>query len=190
MNFNLDNILEEFKQKRGIFIHDYSTNKKISYQDFYKKILDLKNEVNKLNSKSTYILDTANDIQSLIYITTFLLCKKKILLKDKKNFDKKTFSNFNLSFCHFKNFKKIIPLSKKGVKRKIIESDFDLLIMSSGSTGKSKLVKLKFKKSILNSHSMNLQLNLDSNNIHLLIMPIYHVNSLFFSFFSSILNKQ
>lgn len=191
MSLNFQKYIDKLKTYgEKTFLLETEASKKISFFSFYKEIAKDKFRVSKLDNNSVYFLKVENSIKSLLLIATFLYYKKKILLipaeqKNNKILKKNIF---------FKSVEINIQGSK--IKKKIIsslklkEKNFDILIMSSGSTGKSKIVKLDLKKSLINSYSMGKILKFDINNVHYLVMPIYHVNSLFFSFFSSIIFPQ
>ena len=69
------------------------------------------------------------------------------------------------------------------------ETEFDLVIGSSGSTGAGRRIKLNWSDALKNSKHMAEHMSLKSENIHMLLMTLHHVNSLFYSFFHLILDQ-
>tara|TARA_B100000902_G_C27317661_1_gene922360 strand:+ start:1058 stop:2542 length:1485 start_codon:yes stop_codon:yes gene_type:complete len=187
----LVNTIDKFKNDKSIFIYDYSTSTKISYQNFYREYKTLEDKITNLKDDNVYLLNVSNNIKSILLIIAFTLSKKKIILKEEKS----SLKNFN-----FKEIK--IPLVNVSINNnykiffskiyedRLKDKNFDILIISSGSTGKGKIVKLNLDKALINSLNMGFELGFKPNNIHLMVMPIYHVNSLFLSIFSTFLFRQ
>lgn len=186
-DFNI--IIDELHNNKKSFLIDAETRESISFQKFANKIKKDVYNIKSLDSQAVYILKVDNSIKSLILISTFFYFRKKIILFPKnQRLNSQLKSNFNFLVYEVKVGKRLSL--KKISNNKLAEFNFDLLIMSSGSTGKSKLVKLELNKSLNNSISMGKLSKFNKQNIHYMIMPIYHVNSLFFSFLSSLIYKQ
>lgn len=189
MSKNFQYYIKKFNLKKKYFLVDSESNNKITFSKFRQQILKDKFEVNKLNNNAVYILKVDNSIASILLISTFIYYKKKIILFPKNQSINEQLKK-NIKFKSFiVNNNKELFLEKISSKP-LTETNFDILIMSSGSTGISKLVKLDLKKSLHNSISMGKITNFNETNIHLMLMPIYHVNSFFYSFLSSIIYRQ
>lgn len=188
--FNFFKEIKKFKNNNDNFIIDEFSNEKISFDTFLVRVKELKEEIKLYQSNKVYLLQLTNKIDDFILLVSFILAKKKIILYPKTNKNKFDFlKKYNLPICiiFYKNKK----IKKKNLSnQKIKDRNFDILIMSSGSTGLSKLVKLKMNKSILNSSALAKLCKFTKFTTHLMIMPIYHVNALFFSFLSSLISSQ
>ena len=189
-SINLFKELKKFSNNKNIFIEDAFSQDKISFSSFFKEVLKLKKKINLLSNKKVYLLQISNNINDLVLLTTFLVSRKKIILFPKKikdNLELLKKYKLPISCVYYKNNKlKISIISNK----KLLDTNFDILIMSSGSTGLSKLVKLKINESILNSKEMSKLFHFSKSTSHLMLMPIYHVNALFFSFLGSLISSQ
>lgn len=181
-------LINEFIGNNKIFIKDISKNE-ISFHKFTEKVFALNKKIKYIDNKKVYVLPLENKISDFIFLISFLVSKKKILIvnqQDIKNLQYFCAYNLPLIFVDKANLK----FKELNKNKKLNIDDFDILLSSSGSTGKSKLIKIKLKKSLINSIEMGKKIKFHSSKSHLLILPISHVNALFFSFFSSLIFKQ
>jgi len=149
--------LDSYKTSSDVFVIDPASNKKYTKNDFYDIVFDKKQNLTPTPNKIIH-LPVSNTVDSLATILSHLLLQNCIQLHPAEH----TYWEENLNV------------------------QCDLIIASSGSTGNaSKRIKLLWEKSLVNSLTMAEQMGIDSNNVHMLIMPLHHVNSLFYSFFSS-----
>ena len=72
----LVNTIDKFKNDKSIFIYDYSSNTKISYQNFYREYKTLEDKITNLKDDNVYLLNVSNNIKSILLIIAFTLSKK------------------------------------------------------------------------------------------------------------------
>lgn len=155
-------ILEKnYKNFKGVFVIDPCTNQTVTKKQFYDKIQEeVKNT--KHVPKSVIHLPIANTVESMVSILANALKGNTIQLVSPKE-----------------------PYYMEN-----LDTDCDVIIGSSGSTMSIKRIKLLWKKALLNSQSMTTVMETGKDNVHMLLMPLRHVNSLFYSFLSCFMSGQ
>jgi len=156
----LHKTLESYKDSRDIFVVNPVTQTSHSKQQFYNMAIHRMSNIGHVNGVSH--VPVSNTIESMADILAHALLGNTIQLS---------------------------PPDRDHVIEQI-EADCDLLVGSSGSTGFSKRIRLTWKNCIVNSMAMARLMGANSNNTHMLLMPLHHVNSLFYSFMASFIVGQ
>ena len=156
----LHETLESYKESRDIFIVNPVTQTSHSKQQFHHMVIDRMSNIGGVKGVSH--VPVSNTIESMADILAHALLGNTIQLSaaDKRHTIEQT------------------------------EADCDLLVGSSGSTGSSKRIRLTWNKCLVNSEAMAHLMGANSGNTHMLLMPLHHVNSLFYSFMASFIVGQ
>ena len=155
-------ILEQnYKNVDEVFLIDPCTNETCTKEQFYDKIQEEVKNI-KYIPKSVIHLPIDNTVESMVSILANALKKNTIQLVSPKE------------TYHIEN----------------LDTNCDVIIGSSGSTMSIKRIKLLWKKALLNSQSMTTVMETGKGNVHMLLMPLCHVNSLFYSFLSCFMSRQ
>ena len=154
--------INHFKNSHKKFVTDPVTENSCTQDEFYRIVqTKIKNIIPKKNT--IYHLPISNTINSMTDIVAHAIKGSCIQLK---------------------------TINEDNRYETINETKFDLVIGSSGSTGAGRRIKLNWTDALKNSKHMTEHMSLNSENIHMLLMPLHHVNSLFYSFFSSVIIGQ
>ena len=156
----LHETLLSYKGSRDIFVIDPVSNSSHSKQEFHDMVIQRMSDIGKVEGVSH--MPVSNTVESMADILAHALLGNTIQLlpEDRHHTIEHT------------------------------ETDCDLLVASSGSTGASKRIRLTWKKCLVNSVAMAHQMGANNDNTHMLLMPLHHVNSLFYSFMASFIVGQ
>jgi len=165
-------IIDHFQNSTRIFVTDPVTDTSVTRNEFYDLVQEQLRHI-KLHGVMTEAfgepidliqhIPTANSVSAMVNIIAHYLAGSCIQLE---------------------------PPDSNAFEEMTTETGFDLVIGSSGSTGRGRRIKLTWASGIENSHQMTLKMKLNEDNVHMLLMPLHHVNSLFYSFLSSVIVGQ
>ena len=156
----LHEILESYRESQDIFVIDPVTKASHSKQQFHDMVIQRMSAIGKVEGVSH--VPVSNTAESMADILAYALLGNTIQLSPADR-----------------------PHTVEPTK-----ADCDLLVGSSGSTGISKRIRLTWEKSLINSEVMAHLMGANRDNIHMLLMPLHHVNSLFYSFMVSFIVGQ
>jgi len=159
-NHILHETLESYKESQDIFVVDPVTQTTHSKQQFHDMVVHRMANMGEVNGVSH--VPVANTIESMADILAHALLGNTIQL---------------------------LPADREHAIERM-EADCDLLVGSSGSTGSSKRIRLTWEKCMINSTDMAHLMGANRDNTHMLLMPLHHVNSLFYSFMASFIVGQ
>ena len=155
-------ILEKnYKNSNEIFVIDPCTKKHVTKKQFYNKIQDNINDIKHI-PKTVIHLPIDNTVESMVSILSHALKGNTIQL--------------------------VAPQELRMIEN--LDTNCDIIIGSSGSTMSIKRIKLIWSKALLNAESMATAMQVRKGDAHMLLMPLRHVNSLFYSFLSCFMSEQ
>jgi len=154
-------MIEGHKNSHAPFVTDPISGVTVTGHEFYSMVKQTTQSLTRHEAKIIH-LPVANTVDSMVLICAHALLGNTIQPEDPKK-------NEWIEEC---------------------KVDADIVVGSSGSTASIKRICLRWEKILANVGAMKKHMAVNHNNVHMLLMPLKHVNSLFYSFLVSMVVKQ